>query len=155
MIWLKNYVPAHMCFKMVYRHWRYKFLFPAVLLAAWWQQHGISCLELQRIAIRILSQTCSSVGCEHTWSPYDQLQSKRRNFLSRKRWNDLTYVHYNVRLREHQLGGKFDDAISFDCAMLETLLDDWIVESEKPPIQEDEVFYYTSFPIFKFTWVFL
>ncbi|KAL5795816.1 hypothetical protein ACOSQ2_000636 [Xanthoceras sorbifolium] len=112
--------------------------------AAWWQQHGIGCLELQRIAIRILSQTCSSVGCEHTWSPYDQVHSKRLNCLSRKRWNDLTYVHYNVRLREHQLGKKFDDAISFDCAMLESILDDWIVESEKQSVQEDEEILYNE-----------
>ncbi|KAK3194394.1 hypothetical protein Dsin_025704 [Dipteronia sinensis] len=112
--------------------------------AAWWQQHGISCLELQRIAIRILSQTCSSLGCEHTWSPYDQVHSKRRNCLSRKRWNDFTYVHYNVRLRERQLGRKFDDAISFDCAMLESILDDWIVESEKQSIQEDEEILYNE-----------
>ncbi|KAI9181329.1 hypothetical protein LWI28_013883 [Acer negundo] len=112
--------------------------------AAWWQQHGISCLELQRIAIRILSQTCSSLGCEHTWSPYDQVHSKRHNCLSRKRWNDFTYVHYNVRLRERQLGRKFDDAISFDCAMLESILDDWIVESEKQSIQEDEEILYNE-----------
>ena len=102
-------------------------------------------MELQRIAIRILSQTCSSLGCEHTWSPYDQVHSKRRNCLSRKRWNDFTYVHYNVRLRERQLGTKFDDAISFDCAMLESILDDWIVESEKQSIQEDEVSFIFTF----------
>ncbi|KAJ0113070.1 hypothetical protein Patl1_00793 [Pistacia atlantica] len=112
--------------------------------AAWWQQHGISCLELQRIAIRILSQTCSSVGCEHTWSTYDQIHCKRRNCLSRKRWNDLTYVHYNVRLREHQMGRKFDDVISFDNTMLENILDDWLVESEKQSVQEDEEILYNE-----------
>ncbi|XP_031280774.1 uncharacterized protein LOC116139240 isoform X1 [Pistacia vera] len=112
--------------------------------AAWWQQHGISCLELQRIAIRILSQTCSSIGCEHTWSTYDQIHCKRRNCLSRKRWNDLTYVHYNVRLREHQMGRKFDDVISFDNTMLENILDDWLVESEKQSVQEDEEILYNE-----------
>lgn len=109
------------------------------LLAAWWQQHGISCLELQRIAIRILSQTCSSLGCEHTWSTYDQVHSKRLNCLSRKRWNELTYVHYNLRLRERQLGRKHGDLISFDGFMIESILDDWLVETEKQAMQEDEV----------------
>lgn len=106
--------------------------------ASWWQQHGISCLELQRIAIRILSQTCSSIGCEHTWSLYDQVHSQRHNSLSRKRWNDLTYVHYNLRLRERQLGRKPDELISFDSAILESLVDDWLLESEKQVMQEDE-----------------
>lgn len=149
--------------------WWYKCgLFIIILLAAWWQQHGISCLELQRIAIRILSQTCSSVGCEHTWSTYDQVHSRRRNCLSRKRWNDLTYVHYNLRLRECQLGRKSDDAISFDNAMLESILDDWLVESERQTIQEDEVYYMiacyifffygglaTNYPVCIFAWVLL
>ncbi|XP_021906615.1 uncharacterized protein LOC110821184 isoform X1 [Carica papaya] len=106
--------------------------------ASWWQQHGISCLELQRIAIRILSQTCSSIGCEHTWSLYDQVHIQRHNSLSRKRWNDLTYVHYNLRLRERQLGRKPDELVSFDSAMLESLVDDWLLESEKQVMQEDE-----------------
>ncbi|GLU16677.1 hypothetical protein SLE2022_330970 [Rubroshorea leprosula] len=107
--------------------------------ASWWQQHGISCLELQRIAIRILSQTCTSLGCEHSWSIYDQVHSRRlHSSLSRKRWNDFTYVHYNLRMRECQLGRKHDNLISFDGAMLENMLDDWLVESEKQAIQEDE-----------------
>uniref|UniRef100_A0A2N9HKP9 BED-type domain-containing protein n=1 Tax=Fagus sylvatica TaxID=28930 RepID=A0A2N9HKP9_FAGSY len=112
--------------------------------AAWWQQHGISCLELQHIAIRILSQTCSSFGCEHTWSTYDQVHSRRRNCLSRKRWNELTYVHYNLRLRERQLGRKPDDMISFDSAMPESILDDWIVETEKQALNEDEEILYNE-----------
>lgn len=106
--------------------------------AAWWQQHGISCLDLQRIAIRILSQTCSSIGCEHTWSPYDRVHNKRHNCLSRKRWNELTYVHYNLRLREHQLGSRPDDLNSLDNFVTESNLDDWLVEEEKQATQEDE-----------------
>ncbi|XP_017983850.1 PREDICTED: uncharacterized protein LOC18613794 isoform X2 [Theobroma cacao] len=112
--------------------------------ASWWQQHGISCLELQRIAIRILSQRCSSIGCQHTWSVFDQVHSKRRNCLSRKRLNDHTYVHYNLRLRERQLGRKPDDLVSFDSAMLESVLDDWLVESEKQAMQEDEEIIYNE-----------
>lgn len=108
-------------------------------LASWWQQHGISCLELQRIAIRILSQTCSSIGCEHNWSAFDQVHIKRHNCLSRKRLNDQTYVHYNLRLRERQLGRKPDELVSFDSAMLESVLDDWLVETEKLAMHEDEV----------------
>ncbi|KAJ6343817.1 hypothetical protein OIU76_005546 [Salix suchowensis] len=112
--------------------------------AAWWQQHGISCLELQRIAIRMLSQTCSSLVCEHTWSIYDQVHSKRHSSVSRKRWNELTYVHYNLRLRERQLGRKPSDVISFDNLITENILDDWLVESDKQPMQEDEEILYNE-----------
>ncbi|XP_077240510.1 uncharacterized protein LOC143881362 [Tasmannia lanceolata] len=112
--------------------------------AAWWQQHGINCLELQRISIRILSQTCSSFGCEHNWSTFDQIHSKRRNRLAQKRLNDLIYVHYNLRLRERQMRKKPDDPFSLDNVLLESLLDDWVVESEKPTFQEDEEILYNE-----------
>lgn len=112
--------------------------------AAWWQQHGINCLELQRIAIRILSQPCSSFGCEHNWSSFDQIHSRRKNHLAQKRLNDLIYVHYNLRLRERQLRRNFDDYISLDSILLERLLDDWIVETEQPPFQEDEEIFYNE-----------
>ncbi|RVW55958.1 hypothetical protein CK203_078782 [Vitis vinifera] len=107
-------------------------------LAAWWQQHGINCLELQRIAVRILSQTCSSFGCEHNWSTYDQIHRESHNRLAQKRLNDLIYVHYNLRLRERQLSKRSNDVMSLDSILLESLLDDWIVEAENPTVQEDE-----------------
>lgn len=116
------------------------FSFSCLLLAAWWQQHGISCLELQRIAVRILSQTCSSFGCEHNWSIYDQLYSLRNNRLAQKRLNDLIYVHYNLRLREQQLRRRADNSISLDNVLLERLLDDWIVDAAENDMLENEVF---------------
>ncbi|KAJ7980474.1 HAT dimerization domain-containing protein [Quillaja saponaria] len=106
--------------------------------AAWWQQHGISCLELQRIAVRILSQTCSSYGCEHDWSIYDQIYSKRNNRLAHKKLNDLTYVHYNLRLRECQLRRRLSDSISVDGVLQESLLDDWIVDTDTRSSEGDK-----------------
>lgn len=108
-------------------------------VAAWWQQHGINCLELQRIAVRILSQTCSSFGCEHNWSLYDQIHSQRHNRVAQKRLNDVTYVHYNLRLRDRQIRKMSYDPIFLDSVLQENLLYDWIVESEKPVLQDDEV----------------
>ncbi|MCL7051375.1 hypothetical protein MKW94_001065 [Papaver nudicaule] len=68
--------------------------------ATWWEHHGISCLDLRRIAMRILGQTCSAFGCEHNWSVYDRIRSKTHNLVANKRLNDLIYVHYNLRLKE-------------------------------------------------------
>ncbi|CAN1806245.1 hypothetical protein LINPERHAP1_LOCUS24614 [Linum perenne] len=95
--------------------------------AAWWQQHGISCLELQRIAVRILSQTCSSFGCEHWWSIYDKVHIRRQNRIAQKKLDDLIFVHYNMRLREWQTRRSTNDSISVDSLLAEHLLRDWIV----------------------------
>ncbi|MED6136850.1 hypothetical protein PIB30_118451 [Stylosanthes scabra] len=99
--------------------------------AAWWQQHGISCIELQRIAVRILSQTCSSFAREHEWSIYDQIYSKSQNRITQKKLNDLIYVHYNLRLRESQLRKRSRDSrsTSVDNVLLEHLLKDWITDT--------------------------
>ncbi|KAD3640105.1 hypothetical protein E3N88_29328 [Mikania micrantha] len=96
--------------------------------AAWWQQHGINCLELQQIAVRILSQTCSCFGCEHN---YDEIHRRRHNRLAQKRLNDLIYVHYNLRLKEGQLRKKMPN-ISTDAMLVpENLLYEWIVKPGK------------------------
>ncbi|KAF7146053.1 hypothetical protein RHSIM_Rhsim04G0165800 [Rhododendron simsii] len=110
--------------------------------AAWWQQHGINCLELQRIAVRILSQTCSSFGCEHSWSIYDLIHRQRRNHLAQKRLNDLSYVHYNLRLRERQIRRRSNDSVSLDSVLQESLLHDWIVNAERTALPQDEEILY-------------
>ncbi|XP_062116420.1 uncharacterized protein LOC133830460 [Humulus lupulus] len=106
--------------------------------AAWWQQHGISCVELQRIAVRILSQTCSSFGCEHNWSVFDQIYRQRHNRLAQERLNDLIYVHYNLRLRERHQRKRSSSSTSLDIVLLEHLLDDWIGEEDKKLVLKDE-----------------
>ncbi|XP_023642753.1 uncharacterized protein LOC17892369 isoform X2 [Capsella rubella] len=102
--------------------------------AAWWQQHGISCLELQRVAVRILSHTCSSVGCEPKWSVYDQANRQCQSRFGKKSTKDLTYVHYNLRLREKQLKRRLqhDDGPppTLNYALLDRMLPDWLVTSE-------------------------
>ncbi|XP_021756968.1 uncharacterized protein LOC110722047 isoform X1 [Chenopodium quinoa] len=106
--------------------------------AVWWQQHGVNCLELQRLAVRILSQTCSSFGCEHNWSIYDEIHCERQNRLAHKKLNDFVYAHYNLRLRERQIK-QSNELLSLDSALLEGLLDDWVVEAGRQAIQDDEV----------------
>lgn len=39
----------------------------------WWDSYGDDCPELQRFAIRILSLTCSSSGCERNWSAFEMV----------------------------------------------------------------------------------
>ncbi|XP_050205098.1 uncharacterized protein LOC126655136 isoform X2 [Mercurialis annua] len=110
--------------------------------AAWWQQHGISCLDLQQIAVRVLSQTCSSSGCDHSWSTYDQIHGQRQNRFAQKKLDDLVFVHYNLRLRERQLRKRSGSSMSLDGVSAERLLNDWIVEEEKHSFQADEEILY-------------
>lgn len=75
--------------------------------------------------------------------------------MSRKRWNELTYIHYNLRLRERQLERKSGDLISFDSFMIESILGDWLVEAEKQAIQENEVFIFLNAFFFSTSAVFV
>ena len=41
--------------------------------AQWWDSYGDECPELQKFAIRVLSLTCSSSGCERNWSAFEMV----------------------------------------------------------------------------------
>ena len=41
--------------------------------ARWWASYGDECPELQNLAIRVLSLTCSSSGCERNWSAFEMV----------------------------------------------------------------------------------
>jgi len=65
----------------------------------WWKTFGYISPNVQRIAIRLLSQTASSSGCERNWSVFERIHTKKRNKLEHQRLNDLVYIHYNLRLK--------------------------------------------------------
>eukprot|EP00253_Pinus_taeda_P011788 PITA_11788 len=46
---------------------------------SWWRMYGARVPLLQKLAIRILSQTCSSSGCERNWSVFEKIHKKKRN----------------------------------------------------------------------------
>jgi len=66
----------------------------------WWETYGCSAPNLQKLALRVLSQTCSASGCERSWSYFEHVHSKKRNRLEHQRLNDIVYVHCNLRLRQ-------------------------------------------------------
>eukprot|EP00253_Pinus_taeda_P013635 PITA_13635 len=78
--------------------------------AQWWEAFGSHCLELQKFAIHILSQTCNATRCERNWSVFERIHTKKRNRLDKKRLNDLDYVQYNLRRRRNQLMNKSPDS---------------------------------------------
>ncbi|KAK8938450.1 hypothetical protein KSP39_PZI011345 [Platanthera zijinensis] len=85
----------------------------------------------KKLAIRILSQTSSSSGCERNWSVFEQIHTTRRNHLEHQRLNDLVYVCYNLNMRDRTYFKKrsYDplDYTSIDS------VDFWVVEEEPAP----------------------
>jgi hypothetical protein len=51
------------------------------IVDVWWKHYGGKLLELQKLAVRVFSQTCSSSGCERNWSVFEKILSKKRNML--------------------------------------------------------------------------
>ncbi|PSS08269.1 U3 small nucleolar RNA-associated protein [Actinidia chinensis var. chinensis] len=66
----------------------------------WWLCYGSNAPNLQKLAIRVLSQTCSASSYERNWSIFEHIHSKKQNRLEHQRLNDLVYVHYNLRLQQ-------------------------------------------------------
>jgi hypothetical protein len=84
----------------------------------------------------VLSKTCSASGCEHNWSVFERIHTKKRNRLEKKRLNDLVFVQYNLRLRHNQLLNKRPDT---DPIVLDDVdpTSDWVAETHQPEFDDD------------------
>ncbi|CAI9278330.1 unnamed protein product [Lactuca saligna] len=68
--------------------------------ASWWGLFGGTTPHLTKIAMRILSLTSSSSGCERNWSTFEGVHTKKRNRLEASKLNNLVYVQFNANLME-------------------------------------------------------
>ncbi|XP_077249529.1 uncharacterized protein LOC143889240 [Tasmannia lanceolata] len=100
--------------------------------AEWWSLHGTKHPELQRIAVIVLSQTCSSSGCERNWSTFAHIHTKKRNRRAVKKMEKLVYVHYNLRLRERNVRSGPKGPIDLDIIFAEENAEEWLVDKEPP-----------------------
>lgn len=94
--------------------------------ALWWSQYGVEHPELQRLAIRILSQTCD--GASHyrlKRSLIETLLTEGRNQIEQQRLRDLVFVHCNLQLQAFDPQGINDIADDVVDPM-----DEWIVGKE-------------------------
>ncbi|KAH0720241.1 hypothetical protein KY284_005271 [Solanum tuberosum] len=80
----------------------------------WWRLYGLETPELQKFAIKVLSLTCSSSGCERNWSVFEHLHTKKRNRLTLKRLNGLVFIKYNRTLRHRYNARNVIDPIRLD-----------------------------------------
>ena len=67
--------------------------------------------ELQRFAVKVLSQCSSSSACERNWSAFDFIHNNKRYRLLPSRARDLVYVFTNGRLA-HKMS-RVDDAEAY------------------------------------------
>ncbi|KAH7282747.1 hypothetical protein KP509_35G045900 [Ceratopteris richardii] len=64
----------------------------------WWESFGYQMPTLQRCAMRVLAQDCSSGACERNWSAYSLIHTKIHNKLSTKQLERLIYCRSNLRM---------------------------------------------------------
>ncbi|KAI3799867.1 hypothetical protein L1987_35172 [Smallanthus sonchifolius] len=86
-------------------------LFPA----EWWSTYGGACPNLVRLAVRILSQTCSLVGCKPNKIPFQHIH-ETKNYVEHQRLGDIVFVQYNMRLKQmfYNKEQESPDPISYD-----------------------------------------
>ncbi|RDX89127.1 hypothetical protein CR513_29184, partial [Mucuna pruriens] len=65
-----------------------------------WKMYGAHTLDLQNLAIKVLCLTCSLSRCDHNWSTFEHIHSKKRSRLEYQKLQELVYVKYNQALQE-------------------------------------------------------
>ncbi|KAF7814776.1 uncharacterized protein G2W53_028745 [Senna tora] len=97
----------------------------------WWKIFGYSSPNVQKLDIRLLSQTASSFGCERNWSVFEKIHTKKRNRLEHKRLTDSVYIHYNLRLKNCNANKKRNcDPIDYES--IENI-EFWITDEDTSP----------------------
>ncbi|XP_050121243.1 uncharacterized protein LOC126598911 [Malus sylvestris] len=103
---------------------------------SWWSTYGNRVPNLQRIAIKILSLTTSSSGCERNWSTFEGIHTKKRNRLDTTMLNNLVYVQSNAKImtkKEKENGKKMDILLASEASMAQG----WIVEGGDEEVELD------------------
>lgn len=68
----------------------------------WWFQFGGEVPNLQKYALRIVSQCVSSSGCERNWSAFALVQTRQRNRLLYGKLHKCVSVRYNLKIRAEE-----------------------------------------------------
>ncbi|KAL0303089.1 UNVERIFIED_CONTAM: hypothetical protein Sradi_6177000 [Sesamum radiatum] len=93
--------------------------------AIWWSRYGEQCPELQKLAIRILSQTCDGASkFQLKRSLAEMLLTKGRSQAEQKRVTDVVFLRYNMQLQNFA-SGKTDYIASNEVSRM----DDWVLNN--------------------------
>lgn len=101
-----------------------------LLPSEWWSTYGGGCPNLARLAVRILSQTCSLIGSPRKHIPLEDQLHDTKNSIENRRLNDLLHVHYNLQLR--QMHWKHANRNCYDPISCESIsaVEEWVIEHE-------------------------
>lgn len=92
----------------------------------WWSMHGGQCPELQKFAVKILSQACSGASRYMLRKDLsEQLLAEGRNCMEQQRSRNLEFVHYNRRLWHSPSSLKQEIELGHDDLKP---LEEWIVD---------------------------
>ncbi|KAL4371964.1 uncharacterized protein [Arachis hypogaea] len=67
-----------------------------ILPAFWWRIYGHEAPNMRDLAIKILSLTCRVSECEHNWSIFEHIHTKKRNRLDHERMESLVFIKYRA-----------------------------------------------------------
>ncbi|KAF7131675.1 hypothetical protein RHSIM_Rhsim09G0005600 [Rhododendron simsii] len=105
------------------------FLYNLILSDEWWSTYGGGCPNLARLAIRILSQTCSLISCNTDRTTIQKMHDTK-NCLEHQRLSDLVFVHYNSRLRQMVRKDREQDAVDPISFENMGIVGDWVMVKE-------------------------
>ncbi|KAL0298657.1 UNVERIFIED_CONTAM: hypothetical protein Sradi_6525500 [Sesamum radiatum] len=93
--------------------------------ATWWSRYGGQCPELQKLAIRILSQTCDGASkFQLKRSLAEMMLTKGRSQAEQKRVIDVVFLRYNMQLQNFA-SGKTDYIAPNEVSRM----DDWVMNN--------------------------
>ncbi|MCO5573112.1 hypothetical protein L7F22_026877 [Adiantum nelumboides] len=90
---------------------------------SWWEKYGNGVPTLKRLAIRVLSQDCSSGSCERNWSTWALYHTKRKNKLTSAQLERLVYCNCNLKLLEQAAMGSEPMQVNVDKIDIEKVCD--------------------------------
>ncbi|XP_061364230.1 uncharacterized protein LOC133307696 [Gastrolobium bilobum] len=110
-----------------------------IALAQWWKMYGTQAPILRDLAIKVLSLTCSSSGCEHNWSTFEH-----RSKLEHQKLQDLVFIKYNQALKQ-----RFESRDVIDPILLKDIHEsnEWLVRKrggDDEAAEDDFIFHYDT-----------
>ena len=79
-----------------------------MVVAEWWFIYGNHLPILRKLAIKVLSQTTSSLVYERNWSTFTLIHTKQRNCLAYPQLQQLVFCYYNMKLKLRDMEAKND-----------------------------------------------
>ena len=76
--------------------------------------YGNHAPTLRNLALKVLSQTASSLACERNWSTFALIHTKQRNQLAYPQLQQLVFRYYNMKLKIRDMQTETDKVAEKD-----------------------------------------